>query len=140
MHPLAGLEVLEGLEPCGAGRRRGSRRHAHVPDGAIVLESGSAPDGLRWVRSGRVDVRVPSATPGRWNRVNGVGAGGVLGELSLVTGGPRSARVVAVGPCRVDVLDGVALDRLEREHPAAHAALMRGIARLPPPGCATPRG
>jgi glutaminase len=99
------------------------------PAGSIVMDAGSDPDGLVWVSAGEVSVLV--RTPRRaWRRVSGIGAGGVLGEVSMVDGLPRSARVVTETPALLHALDAAALEKLRESHRDTYEALMLEVARL----------
>jgi glutaminase len=100
-----------------------------VPAGTIVLEAGSPPDGLVWISTGEASVLV--RTPrGRWRRVSGVGAGGVLGEMSMVDQRPRSARVVTETPALLRLLDAEAVRALRDEHREVYEAVVLALAQL----------
>lgn len=101
-----------------------------VHEGGIVMTQGSPAEGLWWLSVGKVGVQVEAGRPRRWTRVNALGAGSVLGELSFADGSPRSARVVALAPSLFHVLDAGAVALLERDEPQVHAALLRSVARL----------
>jgi len=99
------------------------------PAGSIVMDTGSDPNGLVWVSAGEVSVLV--RTPRRtWRRVSGIGAGGVLGEVSMIDGFARSARVVTETPALLHTLDAAALDTLRDSHRDTYEALMLEVARL----------
>ena len=100
-----------------------------LPAGSIVMDAGSPPNGLTWVSAGEASVlvRTPSGT---WRRVSGIGAGGVLGEVSMIDGLPRSARVVTESPALLHVLDQDALDKLRDTQRDAYEALTLAVARL----------
>ena len=56
--------------------------------------------------------------------------GGVLGEMSLVDGMPRSATVVAVKPTKVYVLTQDGLDEIIETNPHLAVKFMKGLAAL----------
>jgi CRP-like cAMP-binding protein len=62
--------------------------------GATLMREGESGDSLLVIASGTVDVTVA----GRSQTVATLGPGSVVGEMSLLTGAPRSATVVALMP------------------------------------------
>lgn len=127
--PIEEHEVLASLSP-GHREILASRLASKVvPAGTIVLEAGSPPDGLVWISTGEASVLV--RTPrGRWRRVSGVGAGGVLGEMSMVDQRPRSARVVTETPALLRLLDAEAVTSLREEHRDVYEAVVLALAQL----------
>ena len=127
--PLAEHEVLAGLSDVHRDVLEARLVPRVVPAGTIVLEAGSPPDGLVWISAGEASVLV--RTPrGRWRRVSGVGAGGVLGEMSMVDDHPRSARVVTDSPALLRVLDANAVRSLREQHREVYEAVVLELARL----------
>ena len=127
--PLDQHELLAALEPSERDSVRCLLRTVVMPAGGIVMEAGSPPDGLAWVSAGEVSVMV-RAPGGAWRRVSGIGAGGVVGEVSMIDGLPRSARVVTESPSLLHVLDADAVDTLRVGARDAYEALVLAIARL----------
>jgi small-conductance mechanosensitive channel len=78
-----------------------------VKQGATVVRQGDAASTLFLVREGVLEARVANAT-GAEIAVNRLAAGDLFGEMSLLTGEPRSASVVA--------LTDAALYELSKEH------------------------
>jgi glutaminase len=129
MLPLEQHELLTTLEPHERDAIHALLRTAVMPAGSIVMDAGSPPDGLAWVSAGDVSVMV--RTPGgAWRRVSGIGAGGVVGEVSMIDGLPRSARVVTESPSLLHVLDAEAVEKLRNGSRDAYEALVLAIARL----------
>ena len=127
--PFSDHEVLSGLDDEHRAAVVGLLSSRVVPAGTIVLEAGSDPDGLLWVSAGEMSVLV--RTPhGPWRRVSGIGAGGVTGEISLIDGGPRSARVVTESAALLHTLDAEALATLRADSRGSYEALMLALARL----------
>ncbi len=107
--------------------RRSSAATVHVCFASVPLFSGCSKKELRLIaKSAVVETRAPGATlvtegePGqrafvvlqgtcrvirRGRKVGTVGEGGVVGELSLLTGAPRNATVVAHTALEVAILD-----------------------------------
>ena len=78
------------------------------------------------VASGRVDVVIE---PER-QIVAGIDAGGYFGEMSLLSGAPRTATVLAVGDTAVLELDADVFRRLAAEDPqAVEQVAMAAVAR-----------
>lgn len=66
-----------------------------VRQGTMIVHQGDPASTLFFVREGAVEVRVTNAT-GADVAVNRLGPGDVFGEMSLLTGEPRSASIVAL--------------------------------------------
>jgi CRP-like cAMP-binding protein len=62
--------------------------------------------------------------------VSGIGAGGVLGEISMIDELPRSARVVTDAPTLLHELDAAGIATLRSQHREAFEALVMALARL----------
>jgi len=127
--PFSEHEVLAGLDVEHREAVEELLSTRVVPAGTIVLEAGSDPDGLVWVSTGEMSVLVRTSR-GSWRRVSGIGAGGVTGEISLVDGLPRSARVVTESAALLHVLDANGLAKLRANHRGAYESLMLALARL----------
>lgn len=127
--PLAEHEVLRDLAVEHRAAVDDLLATQVLPAGSIVLEAGSPADGLVWVSAGEVSVLV-RGSGGRWRRVSGIAAGGVLGEVSMIDGMPRSARVVSDTPVLLHHLDGDAVATLQEARPDAYAGLVLALARL----------
>jgi glutaminase len=129
MLPLEQHELLASLQPHEQEAVRSLLRTVVMPAGSIVMDAGSPPDGLAWVSAGEVSVMV-RAPGGAWRRVSGIGAGEVVGEVSMIDGLPRSARVVTESPSLLHVLDADAVDKLRDGARDAYEALVLAVARL----------
>jgi CRP/FNR family cyclic AMP-dependent transcriptional regulator len=94
--PLASLSesALHELAPHGVGRS--------FPRNAMIINEGDETDSLYILLSGRVKVFV-SEEDGREVVLNTIREGNYFGELVL-DGGPRSASVMALEPCRCFVI------------------------------------
>jgi glutaminase len=127
--PFADHEVLKAIEPSHRTAIEALLTTAVAPAGSIVMETGSDPDGLIWVSAGELSVMVRSSR-GPWRRVSGIGPGGVIGEMSLVDGLPRSARVVTESAALLRTLDATAVEHLRIHQRDVYDALMLALARL----------
>jgi SulP family sulfate permease len=98
-----------------------------IPEGAVLIQQGDAPDDVFVLESGRLRVEWATSDGGRV-RLNTVRPGVMVGEVALYTGLPRSADVIAELPSVVLTLSRASIQRLEAEEPATAAALHRWLA------------
>jgi uncharacterized membrane protein len=94
-------------------------RHTYAP-GQVIMRQGEPGDYFYVVVRGQVQFLVPDAN-GQELIVDEVGPGGFFGELSMLTGEPRSARVKAIGEVTTLALDRVEFLNFLQQHP--HAAI-----------------
>lgn len=100
------------------------------PKGAVLMDMGDDGDSLMVVLEGLTKVSVISPD-GRELTLDYVGPGGILGELSVLDGVPRSARVTAVEPTvALTVLRRDVIPYLERNSGACLAVIRALCARL----------
>ncbi|OZC02059.1 cyclic nucleotide-binding domain-containing protein [Rubricoccus marinus] len=92
-----------------------------LASGDALFAQNDAPDALYVVREGTLDVLVQGAAGPKV--VAQVEAGGVVGEMGLLTGQPRTAGVRAAAPTRLWRLPREAFERLRHESPALDRAL-----------------
>jgi CRP-like cAMP-binding protein len=85
-------------------------------NGQILFTEGEPSDHLFVVRSGRVRVVARSA-PGDELVLSVLGPGEVIGELSVIDLGPRSATAEALGDVQLLAVPATAVRALLREHP-----------------------
>ena len=66
-------------------------------------------------------------------RVNTLGDGDFLGEIALLTGGPRTATVTSTTPCHLLILTDRAFRRVTAAMPSVGEKVLQALAeRLPP--------
>ena len=108
--PFANLDesALRVLAPRGAVRA--------FPRNAVVVNEGDATDSLYVLLSGRVKAFV-SEEDGREVVLNTIGAGDYFGEMVL-DGGPRSASIMTLEPCRFFVIPRDDIEGLLDRNPA----------------------
>ena len=94
-----------------------------------LIRQGDGSTGLYFIESGQVTVRLELAE-GKLLRLRTMGAGTVVGEVSLLLGTPRTASVVTLAPCVVYGLSAAALARMEQAEPALALAFHRFMVRL----------
>ncbi len=89
------------------------------PAGTELLRQGTAARGLYLILSGLVDI-VDTKTG---ERIDCDGAGSVLGEMSLLTGQPCSAQVMAISNVQALELSTEGYEDLRQKHPELEIAL-----------------
>lgn len=93
--------------------------------GAVLMQEGKRIDALYLLLEGRMSVHLD-----RVGAVAEMGAGEILGELSLVERGPASATVTAIKPCQLLAVSQDALrERLDSDDAFGHR-LYRALAML----------
>jgi cAMP-dependent protein kinase regulator len=84
--------------------------------GAPIIREGQAGGSLYMLTSGRVRAFKKDAS-GKQNPLGDLKEGAFFGEMSILTGQPRMASVVALSRCELLELDRPALDRITQTHP-----------------------
>jgi CRP/FNR family cyclic AMP-dependent transcriptional regulator len=99
-----------------------------LPEGQVLFNYGEPGDCLYIIRSGKAEVFFKDDTG---NRIvlEIAGSGDVVGELSLLDGGPRTASVVVTEALDALRLDRGDLDQFLRRHPAAAIDLLSAMGR-----------
>jgi len=82
----------------------------------IILRQGDRGDSLYMLTSGRVRAFVKNAQ-GKQVPLADLDEGAFFGEMSVLTGKPRTATIVAVTPCELLELDRPTLDDIVSRHP-----------------------
>ncbi len=113
-------DLLEGLFA--------KARPPHIAAGRTVFVEGEAGDGCYRVDQGLLKVSVLSASGGE--RILAiVGEGAVLGELSMLDGGPRSATVTAVKDSELTFIGRGDFQAFADAHPEVHSHLVKLLAQ-----------
>jgi CRP/FNR family cyclic AMP-dependent transcriptional regulator len=117
--PFANLDeaALRELAPGGMLRS--------FPKGAILVNEGDATDALYVLLSGRVKASVSDAD-GAELVLSTIEAGDYFGELVL-DGGPRSASVTSLEPCRIFIIPHGDVEGLLERNPAFARDIMRKL-------------
>jgi SulP family sulfate permease len=98
-----------------------------VPEGTVLLHQDDPPGDVYVLESGRLGVE--TTTPeGSRIRLRTLRPGVVVGEITLYTGVPRTADVVAETPSVVLRIGRESIERLEAEEPELAATLHRWLA------------
>jgi SulP family sulfate permease len=99
-----------------------------LPEGTVLIRQDEPPDDLFVLEAGRLSVEMVTAEGTRL-RLRSVNPGVVVGEVSMYTGLPRTADVVAETPSVVLRLRGATIRRMEADEPELAAAVHRWLAR-----------
>jgi small-conductance mechanosensitive channel len=111
---IAGVPVLASLLREGhEALARSAREHVYG-DGEVIVREGDAGDSMFVIAEGQVAVTI-----GAGHEVARIATGGFFGEMSLLTGDPRSATVAARGDCRVVEIGADAFKDYVTTHPDA---------------------
>lgn len=92
--------------------------------GDLVVAEGEPGDSLFLVTSGTVKAWIRNRE-GRYVLARRLGEGDFFGEISVLTGSPRTATVVAASPCEMLELDRATLDGITAKHPRVREVLQR---------------
>jgi predicted acylesterase/phospholipase RssA/CRP-like cAMP-binding protein len=114
--------LMSELAPAARERLRASSERVVLPAGEVLFREGEPADAAYAVVCGRVDVVTPEGG------VRELGAGGVIGELALLTGGTRSATVVARRDSVLERVPAPALHSLLDRDPTAARSLATVLA------------
>jgi small-conductance mechanosensitive channel/CRP-like cAMP-binding protein len=110
----AGVDILVLLSPSERAELVGLSADRLYAAGEVVVRQGEAGDSMFVICSGRVRVTLePSG-----QEVNTIGEGGYFGEMSLLTGDPRTATVAAITDCLLLEITAGTFRRLALIHPA----------------------
>ncbi len=124
---LDGLDSVALLDPRHRELLAGAACGEILEAGASVYQEGSAGRDFLVVVEGELEAR--RDTPMGVQRVATLGPGNLVGEISLLDGGPRSSSVVAVRRSRVCRFDGTKVAALAGGCPDLDAALLRTFCR-----------
>jgi hypothetical protein len=120
----------------------GGLRLVEFKAGDLVVCEGEPGDSLFLVTTGTVKAWIRNRE-GRYVLVRRLGEGDFFGEISVLTGSPRTATVVAASPCEMLELDRTTLDGITAAHPRVREVLQRFYAQrvattadAPSPGAA----
>jgi CRP/FNR family cyclic AMP-dependent transcriptional regulator len=119
----ATVEVLPDALLAEIAQRAPSRTYLR---NAIILTEGDDSDTLYVLLAGRAKVFVADED-GHELQLNQIGPGEYFGDVTL-DGGPRSASVMALEPCRCAVLKSAALARFTTDYPEFALHLTRKLA------------
>ncbi len=126
---LHGVDFLEALSSEQLQRLAAQAQIVPYPAGIAVVAQGDAGDSLFVVAEGRVEVSVQAPGGGPERRLATLGPGDYFGEMSLLTGAPRSATIRAAGEVGLVTLRKDALRPLLVADPTVPERLSKTLAR-----------
>jgi small-conductance mechanosensitive channel/CRP-like cAMP-binding protein len=126
---LAGVEFLEALTSEQLERLASESVSVPYPTRGAVVRQGDEGDSLFLVGSGRVEVSVRAPGGGAERTLATLGPGDYFGEMSLLTGAPRSATIRAVEETSLVILQKEALRPLLLADPTVLERLSKTLAR-----------
>jgi glutaminase len=127
--PLGRQDLLRDLTPTSLAVVETLLTTQVLTPGSVVFEEGDPADALYFISAGQVSAEILVGHPPRRTRVNTVAAGRAFGELALIDGGTRSARIVVDEPTLCHVLSVEGFEALRDKHPDIASSLYQAIAR-----------
>jgi hypothetical protein len=85
--------------------------------GGVILREGSPGGSLYTLTAGRVRAFKKDPATGRQVQIGDLAEGAFFGEMSILTGQPRMASIVALTRCELLELDRPTLDEITKTHP-----------------------
>jgi small-conductance mechanosensitive channel/CRP-like cAMP-binding protein len=126
---LRGVAFLEVLTPEQLERLAAEARLVPHPAGLAVVRQGEPGDSLFVVAAGRVEVSVHAAGGGPEQPLATLGVGDYFGEMSLLTGTPRTATIRTLDEAQFVVLTKEALRPLVVGEPGVAERLSETLAK-----------
>lgn len=85
--------------------------------GGVILREGQPGGSLYTLTAGRVRAFKKDPATGKQDQLGDLAEGAFFGEMSILTGQPRTASIVALTRCELLELDRPTLDEITRAHP-----------------------
>ncbi|HTK94688.1 MAG TPA: ATPase, T2SS/T4P/T4SS family [Terriglobales bacterium] len=114
---FSGLSILECAEVVKRMKRR------DFPPNQIIVREGAPGNSMFFITAGQVEVRKKDSVTGIDFLLTEMGPGQNFGEMSLLTGKPRTASVTAVQPTTCAVLEQKDFQELLMQYPKIGIAL-----------------
>jgi CRP/FNR family cyclic AMP-dependent transcriptional regulator len=92
-----------------------------VPAGKTLTKEGARGREFMVIVDGAADVRK------KGRKINTLGSGDFLGEIALISGGPRTATVTTTAESDLLVLTDRAFRQLTRQMPSIHASVVKAL-------------
>ena len=127
-HFLQRIKLFSGLnyDECQAVVKRMKRRD--FPPNQIIVREGAPGSSMFFITAGAVEVRKKDPHTGIDFLLSEMGPGQNFGEMSLLTGKPRTASVIAVQPTTCAVLEQADFQELILSYPKIGVALTTVLA------------
>ncbi len=128
IHYLHKIDLFSALtyQECEAIEKKLKRRE--YPPNQVIVKEGGPGDSMFFINAGLVEVRKKDSNTGIEFLLTELKAGACLGEMSLLTGKPRSATVRTLEPTTCSVLESRDFQDLILHNPKVAMALSRVLA------------
>jgi type IV pilus assembly protein PilB len=128
-HYLQKIDLFSGLSYDECLAVEGKLRRREFPPNQVVVKEGGPGDSMFFINAGSVEVRKKDPNTGIEFLLTELKAGACFGEMSLLTGEPRTATVTTLEPTLCSVLESADFEALVRAHPQVALALSCVLAR-----------
>src|SRR5205814_9931436 len=125
VHFLKNVKLFAELSPDSLAKLGGCLKTAEFPPSEVIVREGAPGVSMYIIKAGLVEVRKKDPATGIDFLVAQLSEGSVVGEMSLVTGKPRSATVTTVQPTVVFTLTRADFRNLLTRHPEISFGLAR---------------
>jgi len=125
---LKNVRLFSEMGPESLTKLAGCLKSAEFPTQEVIVREGAPGVSMYVIKSGLVEVRKKDAITGIDFLVAELGEGAAMGEMSLLTGRPRSATVTTVQPTVVFTLTRADFRNLLTQHPEISLGLARILA------------
>src|SRR6266446_159837 len=128
VHFLKNVKLFAELSPDSLVKLGTCLKTAEFPPAEVIVREGAPGVSMYLIKSGLVEVRKKDSTTGIDFLVAQLSEGAAVGEMSLLTGKPRSATVSTVTPTVVFTLTRADFRNLLTQHPEISLGLARILA------------
>src|SRR6516162_1168298 len=125
---LKNVKLFAELSPDSLAKLGSCLKAAEFPPAEVIVREGAPGVSMYVIKSGLVEVRKKDPTTGIDFLVAQLSEGAAVGEMSLLTGKPRSATVTTVQPTVVFTLTRADFRNLLTQHPEISLGLARILA------------
>src|SRR6059058_1355612 len=128
VHFLKNVKLFAELSPDSLAKLGTCLKTAEFPPAEVIVREGAPGVSMYIIKSGLVEIRKKDPATGIDFMVAQLGDGAAVGEMSLLTGKPRSATVSTVQPTVVFTLTRADFRNLVTQHPEISLGLARILA------------
>jgi len=128
VHFLKNVKLFAELSPDSLVKLGSCLKTAEFPPAEVIVREGAPGVSMYIVKSGIVEVRKKDPVTGIDFLVAQLSEGAAVGEMSLLTGKPRTATVTTVAPTTVFILTRADFRNLLTQHPEISLGLARILA------------
>src|SRR5215475_6309144 len=125
VHFLKNVKLFAELSPDSLAKLGACLKTAEFPPAEVIVREGAPGVSMYIIKSGLVEIRKKDPTSGIDFLVAQLSGGAAVGEMSLLTGKPRTATVSTVQPTVVYTLSRSDFRSLLTQHPEISLGLAR---------------